>query len=304
MRMPFLAVPVGRASTQARVVRTAAHRGASAVAPENTLAAVRRAISLGTDLIELDVQRSKDGALVLLHDSTLTRTTNVRQVFPGRGPWLVREFTLEEIQRLDAGRWKSPDFAGERVPTLEEAIQVVRPSRAGLQLELKATASLPGMVPELVVALRAISGYVDSAARTRRLVVQSFDHESMRRHKELEPSVPVGLLGAPARSRLPMLSTWADQVNPAHRRVDASYVSAVHDQGMECLVWTVNREPAMRRALDMGVDGVITDHPDLLRRVLARQALTTPETPPEAATINFPVGPLRTRPLGSTSILA
>jgi glycerophosphoryl diester phosphodiesterase len=264
----IVAAPAGGTDRPScRRVRTVAHRGASAHAPENTIAAVRAAIAGGTELVELDVQRCRDGALVLLHDVTLTRTTNVRQVFPDRAPWLVGDFTLAEIQRLDAGSWKSPHHAGERVPTLQEAVEVLGSSDAGLLLELKAVAATPGLVPDVLVALRE-PGPLRVADRSSRLVVQSFDHRAMQALKELDPSVSVGLLGSPTRAHLPTIASWADQVNPGYWTVDAAYVAAVHDAGMECMVWTVNRLPAMRAALRMGVDGVITDRPDVLRRLL------------------------------------
>ena len=265
---PSVATPGRCTFRRGSGVLNVAHRGASAAAPENTLAAIRKAIGRGSDLIELDVQRTRDGALVLLHDTTLTRTTNVREVFPRRAPWRVRDFTYTEILRLDAGsRWSSP-YAGETIPTLEQAIEVLQQSRSGLLLELKATAQYPGIVPEVAAALRATPGYLDSAIEARRLFVESFDVASMHELKVLAPSVPVGLLGTPARGRLSALATWADQINPRYWSVDASYVAAVHEHGMDCLVWTVNRASAMRRALQMGVDGIITDRPDRLHEVL------------------------------------
>ena len=245
-----------------------AHRGASSEAPENTLAAVRRAIARDADLVEVDVQRTKDGALVLLHDTTLARTTNVRRVFPRRAPWLVSDFTADEVARLDAGSWHSQQFAGERIPTLEQLVDVVRPSRAGLLLELKAVALHAGLAREVAAALRAVPGYVDSAVASGRLVVQSFDHDAMREHKEVEPSVPVGALGTPTRAELGALATWADQVNPVHWSVRRSYVETVHRHGMRCQLWTVNKPEHMRRALSLGVDGVITNHPGALRHLL------------------------------------
>jgi glycerophosphoryl diester phosphodiesterase len=102
-----------------------------------------------------------------------------------------------------------------------------------------------------------------------RLVVQSFDHDAMRVHKALEPSVPVGALGTPSRAELGAMATWADQVNPVHWSVRRSYVETVHRHGMRCLVWTVNRPQHMRRAMSLGVDGVITNHPGALRFMLA-----------------------------------
>ena len=248
--------------------KVVAHRGASAEAPENTLAAVRRAIARDADLVEIDVQRSKDGALVVLHDTTLARTTDVRRVFPRRAPWLVGDFTYDEINRVDAGSGHSEKYAGERVPTLEQVIEVLRPSRTGLLVELKATALHPGIATDVATALRAIPGYLQEATSSNQLVVQSFDHDAMRQHKELEPSVPVGALGTPTRPELGAIATWADQVNPVHWSVRPAYVEAVHRHGMRCHVWTVNRPSHMRRALELGVDGVITNHPDLLRTMV------------------------------------
>ena len=172
--------------------------------------------------------------------------------------------------RLDAGSWKSRSFAGERIPTLEEAIEVISSSRAGLLLELKAPELYPGIVSEVVTAMADRPGYVDSAVAARRLVVQSFDFAAMKDHKTQAPSVPVGLLGAPAPSHLPVLATWANQVNPGHLSVDQAYVDQVHALDMDCLVWTVNWRPAMRRAMGLGVDGIITNRPQVLNQELAR----------------------------------
>lgn len=249
-------------------IANVAHRGASAYAPENTLAAVREGIAMRGDLIEVDVQRTKDGELILIHDTTLARTTDVEQVFPDRAPWRVADFTYDEILRLDAGAWKSPEYAGEKIPTLTETIETIRPSRAGLLLEVKAPSLYPGIEADVAAAMRAVPGYVDSAVAARRLVVQSFDFSSMATFKEIEPTITVGLLGTPSPERLPELATWADQVNPHHKSVDAAYVAAVHDTGMDCLVWTVDVVADMNRAIDMDVDGIITNRPDVLDQVL------------------------------------
>jgi glycerophosphoryl diester phosphodiesterase len=245
-----------------------AHRGASAEAPENTLAAVRRAIARDADLVEIDVQRTKDGALVVLHDTTLVRTTDAHRLFPRRSPWLVGDFTADELGRLDAGSWWSERYAGERIPTLEQVVEVLRPSRAGLLVEVKATSLHPGLAADVAAALRSVPGYLGEAAGGGRLIVQSFDPVAMQQHKSLEPSVPVGVLGTPLRSELGALATWADLVNPVHWSVRPSYVEAVHRHGMRCHLWTVGRRSHMRRALDMGADGVITNRPGVLRRLV------------------------------------
>lgn len=252
-------------------VTKVAHRGASAYAPENTLAAIHEGIALGGDLIELDVQRTKDGKLVIIHDTSLARTTDVTQVFPDRAPWKVLDFTYAEIQSLDAGSWKSSEYAGEPIPTLAEAIDAIRASQSGLLLELKAPELYPGIEVEVAAEMREFPGYVRSAVAAGRLAVQSFNFGSMRLYKELEPTVPVGLLGTPALADLPELSTWADQINPYHYSIDAAYVAEVHRLGMDCLVWTVNTAADMNRAIDLGVDGVITNRVDDLAAVLAER---------------------------------
>jgi glycerophosphoryl diester phosphodiesterase len=242
-------------------VLNVAHRGASGEVAENTYAAVLRAVELGADLVEVDVRRSRDGALVLMHDATLVRTTNVRRVFPRRAPWRVADFTYDELLALDAGSWHAPHLAGEPVPTLAGVIELVRRSATGLLVEVKTPQQHPGIVSDVAAALRESPGYVPSAVAAGRLVVESFDFAAMKELKSRLPSVPVGLLGTPARSHLPVLASWADQVNPSHLTVDASYVEAVHEHGMSCLTWTVNRPSAMRRCVRMGVDGVITNRP-------------------------------------------
>ncbi|MFD2792169.1 glycerophosphodiester phosphodiesterase [Promicromonospora vindobonensis] len=252
------------------VVNTA-HRGAMGHAPENTLAAFALGVEMGSDLVESDVQRSKDGVLVLMHDTTLSRTTDVEQVFPDRAPWRVSDFTYEEIQQLDAGSWFSEEFAGEPVPTMAQMIELIRPTRAGILMELKSPALYPGIEQQVAEEFASYPGYVKSAVRAERLVVQSFDWASMERYHEVQPSVPVGLLGRPAEALLPELSTWADQINPGYTTFDAAYVETVHELGMEVHTYTVNAAGDMNLVLDRGVDGVITNFPDVLEDVLAER---------------------------------
>ena len=267
MRLPIPVTGSRGAVRRAARPLNVAHRGASAAAPENTLAALRLAARAGADLVEIDVRRTKDGALVALHDSSLARTTDVRRVFPGRWPWRVADFTHDELRRLDAGSWKSAEFAGEGIPTLTEAIRLARDTMTGLLVELKTPDQDRGVVADLAATLRPELGDWELDG-PRSLVVQSFGFAAMKELRSLEPRVSVGLLGAPSRVNLPVLATWASQVNPRHLAADAHYVRQVQDTGMECMVWTVNHAQAMRRALRMGVDGVITDRPELLARLL------------------------------------
>jgi glycerophosphoryl diester phosphodiesterase len=246
-------------------VLAVAHRGASVRAPENTLAAIREAAALGADAVEVDVQRTRDGALVLMHDATLARTTDAATRYSPRAPWSVGSFTLRELRRLDAGSWKSPRFARERVPTLRQTLRTIGElGDLRLLLELKRPERHPGIVADLARVL--LGAQRDGLLDTRRVVVQSFDVSAVKGLKAHCPELTVGVLGLPPRAHLPALGTWASQVNPHHAALDASYVEAVHANGMRCLTWTVDRPFAMRRAIRAGVDGVITNRPDVLLR--------------------------------------
>lgn len=257
------------AQTGSRVTNIA-HRGASGSAPENTLLAVRRAIEFKADFVEVDVQRSADGELVLFHDTTLTRTTDVEEVYPERAPYRVGDFTLAELKRLDAGFWFSAEFAGERIPTLGEILPVLQ-ERAGLLLEMKNSLLYPGIEQDISEELER-SGFAQSAAASGRLVVQSFDRLSVRRYHQLQPEVPVGALFAtrPTEVELQETATYAQQANPSFRNTDRPLVERIHELGLTTSVYTVNEPEDMRRMIELGVDGIITNFPEVLRRVAGR----------------------------------
>ncbi|NUW33976.1 glycerophosphodiester phosphodiesterase [Nonomuraea sp. SMC257] len=241
-----------------------AHRGASAYAPENTIAAFELAAEQGADMYELDVQETRDHRLVLMHDTTLARTTDAERVFPGRAPWRVSGLSLAEIRKLDAGSWFGGGFAGERVPTLAETLSAMSGSGMGLLLEIKAPHLYPGIEARVAAELRRSPAWLEPG----RLVVQSFDWDSVRRFHALIPDVPVGILGTPSVGRLAELARFADQINPSYRDITSDYVRRVHARGMRVLTWTVDDPAVMRRMLGHGVDGVITDRPDVARDVL------------------------------------
>lgn len=264
----FPVSPAGAAPAGAPVV--VAHRGASGYAPENTLAAVDRAAALGIEWVETDVQRTRDGTLVVVHDDNLRRTTDAEEVFPGRSPWKVKDFTAAEIARLDAGSWFSPSYAGMRVPTLEQFVRRVEKHGQKLLLELKNPELYPGIEQETLKVL-SNEGWLDRQHVRDRLVVQSFDAASVRTVHELKPAVKTGLLGTPPVADLPGYAAFADQINPSHSSLTSGYVAAVqsfagpHGARMQVLTWTVNDAAAARRVAGYGVDGIISNTPDVVR---------------------------------------
>ncbi|MGD3106568.1 glycerophosphodiester phosphodiesterase [Streptomyces sp. YGL11-2] len=239
-----------------------AHRGASRYAPENTLAAVDAAHRRGLVWVENDVQRTKDGRLVVIHDTTLNRTTDAAKVFPGRAPWRVRDFTAAEIARLDAGSWFGKQFAGERVPTLADYLRRLDRNGQGLLLELKAPEEYPGVEAQALRELRAL-GWLDRAHIRHRLVVQSFCVRCVKRVHRLMPKVRTGILGAPSVRKLRRYARFADQINPRMAEVSSKWARAVHrlrgphGRRLEIYAWDVGAKESAQSVQGRGVEGVI-----------------------------------------------
>ncbi|MER7990860.1 glycerophosphodiester phosphodiesterase family protein [Streptomyces noursei] len=239
-----------------------AHRGASRYAPENTLAAVDAAYRRGLVWVENDVQRTKDGRLIVLHDTTLNRTTNAAKVFPGRAPWRVGDFTAAEIARLDAGSWFGKRFAGEHVPTLADYLRRLDRHRQGLLLELKAPEQYPGIERQTLRELRTL-GWLDAAHLTHRLVIQSFCVRCVKRVHKLMPEVRTGILGRPSLSKLRRYARFADQINPRMSEVGSRWARVVHGlhgphgRRLEIYAWDVGAQASVRAVRGRGVEGVI-----------------------------------------------
>ncbi|WP_343246116.1 glycerophosphodiester phosphodiesterase family protein [Streptomyces sp. SID5785] len=255
-----------------------AHRGASAYAPENTLEAVDQADDLGITWVENDVQRTKDGALVVIHDTTLSRTTNVEQVFPDRAPWNVKDFTAAEIAKLDAGSWKGAEFTGARIPTLHQYLERVEHNHQRLLMEIKSPELYPGIEDQILRQLGR-DGWLRHSRVKHRLIVQSFSADSVKTVHQRRPDIKTGFLGTPAVAELPAYAKFADQINPSYTTISGSYVDSVHalkgphGKPLEVFTWTVNDAATAERVVGYGVDGIITNTPDVVRDavgVLAR----------------------------------
>jgi glycerophosphoryl diester phosphodiesterase len=267
-----------------------AHRGASGYAPEHTRAAYLLAIQQGADFVEQDLVLTKDGQLVCLHDVTLERTTNVEQVFPDRfierpgpdGPtrhWMAYDFTLEEMKQLDAGSWFDPRFAGERVLTFQEAIDLLT-GKVGLYPELKSPdvyrARGVELAPVVIDALRQ-----NGLDTSDRLILQSFDEATLRTLARELPSIPrVFLMERAIAERwlspvgLKEAAAFVSGIGPAKQILEArpEIVEWAHDAGLTVTPYTFragatgkfpNVRAEMRHFLfELGVDALFTDNPD------------------------------------------
>ncbi len=235
-----------------------AHRGASRVAPPNTLAAFLKAVELGADGVELDVHLSADGVPVVIHDDTVDATTD--------GSGWVADMSVAQLKQLDAGSWFDSVFAGERIPTLEEVLQTVG-ARLLVNIELKSNPSGRRGLERAVVAL------VERYGLAGRVWLSSFSPAALRRVRRLAPHIRLGLLYGPGVPR-PLQRPWLRLMgryaayHPEHGLVDAAFVAWAHARGSQVHAWTANDPAEMRRLAGLGVDGIITDLPDVLRDVL------------------------------------
>lgn len=228
---------------------------------------------LGFDWVENDVQRTRDGELVVVHDDTLARTTDVEQVFPDRKPWPVKDFTAAEIATLDAGSWFGPQFTGARIPTLREYLARVDRNRQRLLLEIKKPELYPGIEQETLQVLDE-AGWLDADHVQRRLVVQSFSADSVRIVHGMRPDLVTAFLGTPTVADLPKYAEFTDRINPWHTTISADWVAAVHGllgahgKKMEVDTWIVDDAATARKVQGMGVDGIITNTPDVVQQAV------------------------------------
>jgi glycerophosphoryl diester phosphodiesterase len=243
----------------ARQTLNIAHRGASAVAPENTLAAFERAKALGADGIELDVQLCSDGVPVVIHDTTVERTTD--------GSGRVADMTLTQLKELDAGSWFSPVFSAEPIPTLMETLETVG-RKLLLNIELKGE----GLVSRGLA--RRVVDVIKQYGSSERVLLSAFNPLILGRVQKVAPEIPTALIYASAS--LPRLAGLIARrpytaLHPHVAIVDRGHMTWARRQDYRTHVWTVDDPGEMRRLIRWGVDGIITNVPDRLCRLLGSE---------------------------------
>ncbi len=262
------------------------HRGASGYAPEHTLASYDLAKKLGADYIEQDLQLTKDGVLVVLHDATLDRTARpTAESEPGDCTGLVIEKTLEQIKTCEVGSWfneeypqyAQEEYVGLEIPTLEEVFQRYRKS-VNYYIETKNPEAAPGMEEELL-RLMDEYGLTKPAADRWQVLIQSFSPESLLKINTLDPSLPLIQLYSSSetsesiQARLDAAREYAVGIGPSKTDVDEALVEAAHSRCLDIHPYTVNEKPEMEQLIATGVDGMFTNFPDRLDEVLGKQAV-------------------------------
>ncbi|MGY3316264.1 glycerophosphoryl diester phosphodiesterase [Peribacillus simplex] len=249
-----------------------AHRGASGYAPEHTIPAYQLGEQMKGDYIEIDLQMTKDGRLIAMHDEKVDRTTN--------GTGLVKDLTLAEIKKLDAGTWfneKYPQLAkkkyeGLTVPTLEEVFMKFG-RQANYYIETKSPDVYPGMEEELLQVLKE-NKMVDSKGRTKNVLIQSFSQESLLKVHDMNPNLPLVQLfsyknqATISDEELESINEYAIGVGPNFNKVDGQYVKMVRNHDLQFHPYTVNERADMKKALEWGATGLFTNYPDVFNEVL------------------------------------
>lgn len=242
-----------------RMIRIA-HRGASGQshAPENTLAAFQEAIEIGVDCVECDVHCTKDGEVVIIHDHTLNRTTDMKGA--------VKDITLDEVKKADAGSWFHPRFAVERIPTLRELLELAK-GKVITVIEIK-----PDNITDKVVR------EVENAKAISDVILQSFHSEAVKDALRLKPEIPRALLVGGAKGIIKLLGIMdlvhkaaevgASMLNLSSRIITPAFVRESHRRGIGVWAWTVDEEEEMKRLAEMGVDGITSNYPEKLQLAL------------------------------------
>lgn len=241
------------------------HRGASFDAPENTLAAINLAWEQKADGVEFDIFLTKDGKIVAMHDKDTKRTAGTTKV--------VAESTLEELRALDVGSWKNPEYAGEKIPKLEELLITVRPGKRAY-IEVKCG---PEIVPELDRVLRA------TELKTAQTPIISFNADVIAAVKKLRPDLPAyWIVGLKKETNLETLIPKAKSIHAdgldlsANEFLTPEFARQIREAGLRLDVWTVNDAALAKRMIELGARGITTDKPGWLREELAKGASLVP----------------------------
>ena len=235
-----------------------AHRGASRYAPENTMAAFRLAHKMEADMIELDVQLSKDGVLVVFHDAWLNRHSN------GKG--LISEFLFDELQQLDTGKWFSIEFMGEKIPSLEEVLQwAAGKIMVNIEIKKEAVHDSPDSEVEQKVAR-----LVKDSGMEKHVIISSFDYRAVDRIKKINPDILTGLLyhkkSSGKRDPLDLMKEYsADFFHCSKSEMNKKLQMQLTNAGKRYLIYTVNQKRSMKKWMGKGAFGIFSDKPDELR---------------------------------------
>jgi len=234
------------------MVEIIAHRGSSGHAPENTASAFLKALEHKTDMVEFDVAITKDGIPVIFHDTKMKRLTGQ--------PGIMGQYTLNQIKKLDAGSWFHPDYHQERILTLEEGINLLRATRINVEIK-----------PDSAGHEKKILDIVRNAGILYDVLFSSVSARILKNMQHIDNKLNMGVVAGGILwkgSLKTALDLKCKSINPRMGLLSAKLVSSAHSHGLKVLAWTINKESDMCSAAKMGVDGIFTNYPDRLKKVL------------------------------------
>lgn len=246
--------------TEAKLPVVIAHRGASGYAPEHTLPAYRLAKEMNADYIEIDLQMTKDGQLIAMHDDRVDRTTN--------GTGKIRDLTLSQIKALDAGRRINKAFTSTAsspnqrlsVPALQQVIDALGKD-TNYYIETKKPGQYPGMEDKLLALLKK-NGLIGNGTERSKVIIESFSAESLKNIRDQYPDLFLIQLGTPEKMDLQSIAEYADGIGPDYRAVTEDFIRQAHEKGLVVHPWTVNTVSDMKKMIDWGADGIFTNYPN------------------------------------------
>lgn len=233
-----------------------AHRGASGYYPENTMLSFKKAVDMGCTGIETDVQMTSDGTLVIMHDEMVNRTTD--------GVGLIKDHTYSELRKLDAGSWLSKDFAGEKIPSVEEFIEFIKDKQVIVNFEIKSGIILYDGIEQKLIDMIYKYGIQD------KVILSSFNHYSMVTCKEIDKNILTGLLYVAGLYHPERYAKYvgADALHPNFYSMKKEIIDDIKKENIAINTYTVNDVEYMKYFVKMGIDGIITNYPDKLKKVM------------------------------------
>lgn len=242
-------------------IKVWAHRGASGYAPENTMSAFRKAIEMGADGIELDVQMTKDGHIVVIHDEWIDRTSN--------GTGWVKDYTIDELRKYNFNNGNK-DYPMEKIPTMEEVFELVKPTKLSINIEIKTGIVFYPQIEEKILAMTKRMGMED------RVIYSSFNHSTIVKIHEIDKNAQVGFLYADGTLNMPEYGVkyGVNALHPALYNLQyEGFVKECREKNLKLHVWTVNEKEHMMLCVQMGVDAIITNYPDVAKEIVEKNGI-------------------------------
>lgn len=239
-----------------------AHRGVPSLVPENTITSYKYAVTLNIDMLEIDVHRTRDNKLVIIHDPTTERTSLEKGE--------IKNLTYKEVQKYDIGKWKGEEFIGERIPLFDDVLQLIRDTDIKLLIEVKQPEKYPGIEEQILESI------ITNDINEQQIIIQSFDKKSIQKFKRLNSRIELGVLIKKkdrfiSRGSIRRIGEYASFINPNYKIVTKKFVDEAHKLNMKVLPYTINDGKTAQKMIDLNVDGLITDYPQNIEEWLGNQ---------------------------------